>query len=330
MRKTIAVIPALLSLLLYGCGQDNLTRSNPLDPQYNGSSLGTATYTGKVRSTDGNTFLANAKVVISNNNFSKEAHTNDNGDFLISDIPMGQNFTRSVTAPFHSGIQDTFTASSSTVYDERLLSPKPPIVEDSFETYAPAAQPPAPWFVSSIASGGANVMAGGSSGFYGLNLSKSDVSGEAYAYRQITDSSSYKISAKVQSNLGTYCFRLALCTNANEEIAGIGFTNTSPNIGMQYVTKAEGAKDDTTQSLGLQGSGTTVFWLLEIEADGQENKAVFTVKDAVTKSIIIRRTAVLNNSGTAMLSRARIIMDSQSPGQIPLSINVDEFKVTER
>ncbi|OGF48234.1 MAG: hypothetical protein A2231_04320 [Candidatus Firestonebacteria bacterium RIFOXYA2_FULL_40_8] len=329
MKKLHLIGCIVIAFVLLGCGQENLTRSNPLDPQYNGSSLGTATYTGKVRSTDGNTFLVNAKVTLSGNNFNKQAYTNDTGDFLISDIPMGQNLTRSVTAAFHSGIQDTFTATNSTVYDERVLTPKPPIIEDSFETYTPAVQPTAPWFVSISGSGGANVMAGGTLGSYDLNLSKSDAGGAAYAYRLITDNSSYKVSAKVQSNMGTYCFRLALCTNTNEEIAGIGFTNTL-NIGMQYQTKAEGTKDDTTQSLGTQGVGTVVFWLLELEADGQENKAVFTVKDAVTKSIIIRRTAVLNNSGTAMLSRARIIMDTQSPAQIPLSINVDEFKVTER
>ncbi|OGF47994.1 MAG: hypothetical protein A2452_04900 [Candidatus Firestonebacteria bacterium RIFOXYC2_FULL_39_67] len=329
MRKIYLTVCVVIILVLLGCGQDNLTRSNPLDPQYNGSSLGTATYTGKVRSTDGNTFLVNARVTLSGNNFNKQAYTNDTGDFLISDIPMGQNLTRSVTAAFHSGIQDTFTATNSTVYDERVLTPKPPTIEDSFETYTPVAQLSVPWFVSITASGGANVMAGGTSGSYELNLSKPDASGAAYVYRVITDNSSYKISAKVQSNMATYCFRLALCTNSNEEIAGIGFTNTSI-VGMQYQTKAEGTKDDTTQSLGTQGGGTIVFWLLEVEADGQENKATFTVKDAVTKSIIIRRTAVLNNSGTAMLSRARIIMDTQSPAQIPLSINVDEFKVTER
>ena len=333
MKKLYLTGCVVMTLALLGCGQENLTRSNPLDPLYNAGDSGTATYTGKVRSTDGNTFLVNARVNLSNTNFTKQAFTNNTGDFVISDIPMRQNITRSVTAPFHSGIQDNFAAESSTVYDERVLTPKTPIIQDSFETYTPGAQLPSPWFVSTEGSGGANVMAGGSAGTYCLNFSKMgpspDFDDAAYAYRQITDSSSYKISAKVKSSMGTYCFRLALCTNTNEEIAGIGFTNTL-NIGMQYQTKAEGIQDDTTQPLGTQGGGTVVFWLLEVEADGQENRATFTVKDAVTKSVIMRRTAVLNNSGTAMLSRARIIMDTQSPSQAPLSINIDEFKVTER
>ncbi|OGF48236.1 MAG: hypothetical protein A2231_04330 [Candidatus Firestonebacteria bacterium RIFOXYA2_FULL_40_8] len=280
MRKKYILGLIVLSAALTGCGQDNLERSNPLDPQYNaqghGSAEGYVKYNG--------IGVTGATVLLLNT--SNKTTSDGTGHYFISNLPAG-NIILVASAPWYQEVSENVTLADNETktMDFNLTDGRPSnTFPCAFSPYAAGQEPPTPWSTNKFGTASilptVNTDAGGflsasQSVKFTCGTNLNDFSELTYSGINGTKGARVKAAINV-SSITQNSFMVALKDSANN----------GPEIGIynnNFYRKTPSGTGSTLSGFGAPAQGN--FYYVEMVYDSEAGSVAYSV---------------YNSSGTAM------------------------------
>ena len=225
MRKLILAI-GLTAVILVGCGQENLQRSNPLDPQFGGNGVVVGSFFLNGQPMSGVTVFTTPA--------TKTATTNSDGTYMLSIAPG--TYTVLAQAPWFNPISSTQQAviAGSTInvnFNPPNMTPNyhAPCGPEGFENYTSATSPGSPW--SNISSGG-TVFVDSSTSSAGIKSCMFDSGSLANQYSKLElyglNTTGVRVSAKIKTDQFSLISNMKIgVTNMSSQTTEFGFDGSA-------------------------------------------------------------------------------------------------------
>ena len=322
MRKLFFAI-GLTVIVFVGCGQDNLQRTNPLDPMFSGN----GTFRGS--------FFLNGQpmsgVTVFTTPATKSAMTDSMGAYTIS-VPAG-TYTVLAQAPWYSPVSSTQQAvtSGATVnvnFNPPNMTPNfhNPCSPEGFENYISATSPGSPW--SNTSSGGTIYVDSGTSSA-GVKSCRFDSGSSANEYSRLElyglNTKGVRVSAKVKTDQFSLVCNIKIgVANTGSNPTEFGFDSSAADY-VKYVLPT-----------GLVGTpfvspfpAVNSWYFLYFEVDYETNSAKFELWDQ-TRTVKMMDSGTLNFVGSFGNIDKFYIKNSNSTPATTINTYVDEVEIIKK
>ncbi|OGF47992.1 MAG: hypothetical protein A2452_04890 [Candidatus Firestonebacteria bacterium RIFOXYC2_FULL_39_67] len=321
MRKIYILGLIVLSVALIGCGPENLQRSNPMDPLYNGGGEGFVE--GFVRYSSGGMSVNGATVSLVNT--TKTNTTGDSGHYFFDKAPTG-NITLTVTYPWYS---DSSQMIALAIGEHKTvdfsLSPGRPsnTFPCAFSPYTFGQIPPSPWSTNKFGSASilptvdssASLSASQSVKFTcGTNLN--DYSELVYSGINGTKGARVKAAINVSS------------INQNSFMVGLkDLANNGPEIGIynnNFYRKTPSGTGSILSGFGAPAQG--IFYYVEMVYDKEAGSVAYSVYSALDVIMGIPYTI----TGQAKYSTDKVSVVLKDTSSVTTYAYIDDIDVLKK
>ena len=272
MRNLFTIVLALSVVIIFGCGPENLQRSNLLDPEADGvTSIAGKCLVGT---------LPVAGVSIYTNPTSKAGVTDSNGWYTLTGLAAG-SYSVVGAAPWYAAYTSTaysIASGSRITVNMNIATPnyQAPCIPEDFETYTSAFAPPTPWNTST--SGGTVLVIYGfaSSGSKSCSIASWASAGNYGKLQlfQLNAAKGVRVSAKIKTdNVSAVCNVKIGVTDTSSKTTEFGIDGYSATR-LRYILPTGVTTDPNVANL-VANTWYTLFF----ELDYETKTAIFELSD---------------------------------------------------
>jgi len=323
MRKYIFLCVVIPGLFLAGCGEENLQRSNPLDPQYSGNGVVVGSFFLNGQPMSG--------VSVFTTPATKTAMTDSMGAYTLS-IPAG-TYTVLAQAPWYAPVSSTQQAVTlgTTInvnFNPPNMTPNyvSPCIPDGFELYPSNFAPMAPWNCVSTGTGGITV----DNAIFAMGVrscrmhSGSNTGNNSKLQLFGINTKGVRITAKVRTENLNCNYKIGV-SDPSGQTTEFGFDGLAFDK-VRYKLPS-GYTNDQTVTGGAIAVGT--WYLISIEIDYETKLAVFQLWDS-SKTTKYVDSGSISLSGTLGTIDKFYISNTNFTPAIDVTAYIDEITLVKK